>query len=925
MNVAVPPSSVAFIDAKTGWAVGYDGTILHTSDGGQTWNLQASKVAVPLSSVAFIDAKTGWAVGYGGTILHTSDGGQTWNLQASKRNEYLYSFTFVDAKMGWVVGDRGTILHTSDGGQTWILQASKTPDWLSSVAFVDAKTGWAAGDSGTILRTIDSGQTWNPQASSSKNPLHSVAFVDAKTGWAVGDRGTILHTSDGGQTWNTQASKVAVPLSSVAFVDAKTGWAAGDSGTILRTIDGGQTWNAITYRRYFAPWYYVSWLVILTLLVPALRKPDPVPESVPSIEAAMASDRPLRSGELDVLNLGQIAFALSRFLRNENTQPPLTIAITGDWGTGKSSLMNLLRDDLASYGVRPVWFNAWHHQKEEHLLASLLNAVHAQAIPPFLTLAGLKFRLKLAWGRMCNNPVTSVILGALLVIGTGYFAHEFPKRLIAIWGMLPTLNTSGETMSVDSAVKLLLGSFAGLTPLYGLYKILQPFGISPAVLLQNMSQGFTRRAAAQKTSFREQFSRDFKEVSAALNPRTMLILIDDLDRCRPDAVLEVMEGINFLVSSGDCFVVMGMARENVERAVGLSFKEIAKELVGEKYREAKPEQKEEYERRQRWQYGKHYLEKLVNLWVQVPPLTPATGGDLLARTTIQPQSAGSVWRVVKDFLVAAFGTLALGALLYVGSILPPVPPPSPDATKTTPPSTTTVSKPTPPITTPPGPVRDPGQPSSEVIRGPIFIPGDTDAPGLWWGVGGFVLLIGAGLILVFVRPQIVVPDSKNFKDALVIWDDVITEAYRTPRTLKRFMNNLRWLAARTRKNRPAPNFAERVKQAWQDIIGNRPLEEPGEIPEPVLVGLATLQAAGFNSRNGDIDQFLLSSTSLANNNLASGNVDAAYAQHCATAEKDRDFGNWPPTPEQVKRFFELLGDHNIPVTTPAGNGDKAQA
>ena len=61
--------------------------------------------------------------------------------------------------------------------------------------------------------------------------------------------------------------------------------------------------------------------------------------------------------------------------------PPLTIAVTGEWGSGKSSLMNLLRVDLRRYGFRPVWFNAWHHQKEENLLASLLEMVRSQADP----------------------------------------------------------------------------------------------------------------------------------------------------------------------------------------------------------------------------------------------------------------------------------------------------------------------------------------------------------------------------------------------------------------------------------------------------------------------------------------------------------------------------------------------------------------
>jgi predicted KAP-like P-loop ATPase len=89
----------------------------------------------------------------------------------------------------------------------------------------------------------------------------------------------------------------------------------------------------------------------------------------------LVSDRPLEAGEPDPMDFHSIARGLSRFIRNRKTVPPLTIAISGAWGTGKSSLMNLLRTDLRERGFRPVWFNAWHYQKEENLLASLLQNV----------------------------------------------------------------------------------------------------------------------------------------------------------------------------------------------------------------------------------------------------------------------------------------------------------------------------------------------------------------------------------------------------------------------------------------------------------------------------------------------------------------------------------------------------------------------
>ena len=74
---------VSFTDANNGTAVGVGGTILRTTDGGATWNLQSSGTSVVLSGVAFTDANTGAVVGDGGLILRTTDGGATWNQQSS--------------------------------------------------------------------------------------------------------------------------------------------------------------------------------------------------------------------------------------------------------------------------------------------------------------------------------------------------------------------------------------------------------------------------------------------------------------------------------------------------------------------------------------------------------------------------------------------------------------------------------------------------------------------------------------------------------------------------------------------------------------------------------------------------------------------------------------------------------------------------
>lgn len=239
------------VDTITGYVVGWDGTILKTTDGGLTFSTQNSGTVNPLSSVHFpVDAVTGYAVGDYGTILKTTDGGNTWESQNYNTNSFLRSVHFpVDDRTGYAVGWPGIILKTMDGGVTWLCQFSNPDIYLYSVHFPERDNiGYTVGlnwntNSGTVLKTTDGGVTWIEQPLPT-DPLLSVYFpVDAAIGYIAGDYGTILKTTDGGATWISQISSYPSYLLSVHFpVDAMTGYIVGHGGTILKTIDGGATW-----------------------------------------------------------------------------------------------------------------------------------------------------------------------------------------------------------------------------------------------------------------------------------------------------------------------------------------------------------------------------------------------------------------------------------------------------------------------------------------------------------------------------------------------------------------------------------------------------------------------------------------------------------------------------------------------------------
>jgi photosystem II stability/assembly factor-like uncharacterized protein len=238
--------SVHFSDATHGWAVGDNGTILATTDGGAHWTAQVSGTTNELKGVGFPDATHGWAVGDSDTIRATTDGGAHWTAQVSPfTNTLLNAVAFPNDTHGWAVDNYGTILATTDGGAHWTTQSSVDLFHLNSVTFTDANHGWAVGGSGGVLVTTDGGAHWTIQKSGTTEDLYSVAFLpDASHGWAVGPAGAILATTDGGAHWTAQSSGTTDYLTSVAFTNASDGWAVGYAGAILATTDGGAHWSA---------------------------------------------------------------------------------------------------------------------------------------------------------------------------------------------------------------------------------------------------------------------------------------------------------------------------------------------------------------------------------------------------------------------------------------------------------------------------------------------------------------------------------------------------------------------------------------------------------------------------------------------------------------------------------------------------------
>lgn len=243
---------IVFADANNGWAVGKTDIIRHTPDGGKTWILQESGINAPLFTSIFVhDSVNAITVGYDNSIVQTTDGGQNWVQRTSPADSYHDIFEgiyFLTSQKGWIVGHNGTVLCSNDSGVTWSMCSGITGGVLTDAIFFDSLNGYVYTTPGYVMKTVNGGVNWST-LHYAPGWLHGMSFTDSLNGWIVGERGLIQHTPDGGETWETQVTTppgLANYYYDIFFLNSQIGWVVGGGGIILKTIDGGQDWNLLS-------------------------------------------------------------------------------------------------------------------------------------------------------------------------------------------------------------------------------------------------------------------------------------------------------------------------------------------------------------------------------------------------------------------------------------------------------------------------------------------------------------------------------------------------------------------------------------------------------------------------------------------------------------------------------------------------------
>ena len=246
-------------------AVGAYGHIVYSDNAGQRWQQGTVPVSVTLTAVDFVDEQHGWAVGHDGIILASRDGGVSWQKQFDgfQANQALADaiktqITELEQQQSAAAnaGNRQkeedleyeleNVRFALDDALFDIEKGSTKP--FLDVTFFSRNDGFAVGAYGMLFRTRDGGEQWDYAATLFPNPdrMHLSQFhILQSGGWlVVGEMGLVALSQDYGQSWE----RLALPYDGSLFGALESGqeWLVfGLRGHVFASSDQGQSWREL--------------------------------------------------------------------------------------------------------------------------------------------------------------------------------------------------------------------------------------------------------------------------------------------------------------------------------------------------------------------------------------------------------------------------------------------------------------------------------------------------------------------------------------------------------------------------------------------------------------------------------------------------------------------------------------------------------
>lgn len=279
--------------------------------------------------------------------------------------------------------------------------------------------------------------------------------------------------------------------------------------------------------------------------------------------------------KVDLLNNQAIASTISSLLRARPDRP-VTIGVHGDWGAGKSSVLEMIEAGLDGLdGVLCVKFNGWRFQGFEDAKIALIEGIVTALVEkrPMLTKAA--GAVKEVFRRIDWLKVAKKAGGLALTAFTG----------------VPTPD------QVQAAVGALTRVLADPAKLATQENVVTALETAKSLLKDEVE---TRNVPQEIGEFRKAFDDLLKEAGI----EQLIVLIDDLDRCLPDTAIETLEAVRLFVFTSRTAFVVAADEAMIEYAVRKHFPDLP-DTTGPR------------------DYARNYLEKLIQVPFRIPALGEA--------------------------------------------------------------------------------------------------------------------------------------------------------------------------------------------------------------------------------------------------------------------------------------------------------------
>ncbi len=315
--------------------------------------------------------------------------------------------------------------------------------------------------------------------------------------------------------------------------------------------------------------------------------------------------------EEDELGFASYVEAVKTFVTSDSTEPPLTISIEGEWGSGKSSFMKQLKSSLDDDNRVTVEFNPWKHEKQEAVWAAFALKFLEDIREEATFCEGVVNRGKLWRKRYSSNLSGWAQIKAAFTI----IAFIIPAvALVLLWlkfGTSIVTSSLGLSSAEVGNWELLLQSSGALGAVLAYMRIWSRLRTNlVGSLEQNLADYATDPGYGDRIGFINSFHNDFEnilDVYVEDNER-VFVFIDDLDRCSVPRAADLMQAINLILSSDDRLVfILGLDRARVAAGMAAKHDELLEVLDEDPTNESS-----------KLGFGYQYLEKFI----QIPFLVP---------------------------------------------------------------------------------------------------------------------------------------------------------------------------------------------------------------------------------------------------------------------------------------------------------------